>query len=152
MNPSKDPLKIDGWEQQFIRRQYVARLATIDKQYRPHIVPVVFAFDGQRLFTPIDRKPKRVLPQQLQRVRNIQANPDVTVLLDEYHDDWSKLAWVQLRGLAKFVEEGPDRDIGISLLLTKYRQYTRESLTDQPVIVITLKNIISWRADSKHKG
>jgi PPOX class probable F420-dependent enzyme len=140
-------LSSDAWEQVFVKRQPVARLATIDPQGRPHIVPVVFALDRQRLFTPIDRKPKRVDPRQLQRVRNIQSTPEVTILFDEYHDDWSKLAWVQIRGLARFVEAGSERDIGIKLLAEKYSQYKNQSLADRPVIVITMESMISWQAD-----
>jgi PPOX class probable F420-dependent enzyme len=124
MNSSMDPPETDTWERPFIKRQRVARLATVDTRCRPHIVPVVFGFDGQRLFTPIDRKPKRVSAYQLQRARNIQTNPEVTVLFDEYDEVWSKLAWVQVRGLAKFVEEGPNREIGIILLKEKYPQYS----------------------------
>ncbi len=137
-----------AWEQFFINRQPVARLATVDAHGRPHIIPIVFASERQRLFTPIDRKPKRVRPYKLQRVRNIQANPQVTVLLDEYHDNWRRLAWVQIRGWASFVEEGPERDFGIRLLEQKYQQYKDRSLAGQPVIVITVESVISWRADA----
>ena len=137
----------EDWEQQFIERQPIARLATVDTRGRPHIVPVVFAVDGQRLFTPIDRKPKRTGARQLQRVRNIQTNPDVTVLFDEYHDDWNRLAWVQIRGLANFVEAGPERETGIALLVARYPQYTHQSLAGQPVIVITIESMVSWRAE-----
>lgn len=136
-----------AWEQSFIEKQRVARLATVDRHNRPHIVPVVFALAGQRLFTPIDRKPKRAGPRQLQRVRNIQANPNVTVLFDEYDDDWSKLAWVQARGLAYFVEAGLDRELGIAMLAGKYPQYQGGSLDGQPVIVIIIESLVSWRAD-----
>ena len=138
----------DAWEQSFIKRQPVARLATIDPQGRPHIVPIVFALARQRLFTPIDRKPKRAEPHQLQRVRNIQANPQVTVLFDEYHDDWRKLAWVQIRGQASFVEAGSERDLGIKLLAERYSQYKNQLLADRPVIVITMESMMSWRADA----
>lgn len=141
-------LSTDSWEESFIKRQPVARLATVDPQGRPHVVPVVFAFDRHRLFTPIDRKPKHAGPRQLQRVRNIQANPEVSILFDEYHDDWRRLAWVQLRGLARFVEAGDERDLGIKLLAEKYPQYKNQSLTDRPVIVVSADGMISWRAEA----
>src|SRR5690242_14851576 len=105
----------DAWEAAFVKRQRVARLATVDTHCRPHVVPVVFGFDGQRLFTPIDHKPKRVTSQRLRRVRNIQANPEVTVLFDEYDDVWTRLAWVQVRGLAELIEAGLERETGIAL-------------------------------------
>lgn len=137
---------MNGWEDHFIERQPVARFASVDEHGQPHIVPIVFAYDGWRLFTPIDRKPKRAGARQLQRVRDIQNNPQVTVLFDEYHDDWSKLAWVQVRGLASFVETGPERDLGVTLLTEKYPQYQNGSLADRPVIVIAVESMNSWRA------
>jgi PPOX class probable F420-dependent enzyme len=139
---------IEDRERHFIERQPVARLSTVDTGCRPHVIPIVFAFDGQRLFTPIDRKPKRAGVRKLRRVLNIQINPGVTVLLDEYHDDWSQLAWVQLRGQANFVESGSERDLGVSLLKAKYPQYEDQSLVGQPIIIITVEQVVSWRADS----
>jgi PPOX class probable F420-dependent enzyme len=128
-------------------RQRVARLSTVDAQGWAHIVPIVFALDGQRLYTPIDKKTKWVKPDHLQRVRNIQENPQVTVLFDEYDEDWRKLAWVQIHGMAVFLEAGPDREVGIALLTMRYSQYRTLSLAERPVIAITVQDTVSWRAD-----
>ncbi len=78
----------------------VARLATIDfEEAKPHIVPVVFVFDGNSYYIPIDKKPKRDNdPERLRRVRNIQENPNVALLIDEYDEDWSKLFFVMIQG------------------------------------------------------
>jgi PPOX class probable F420-dependent enzyme len=78
----------------------VARLATIDfEEAKPHIVPVVFVFDGNTYYIPIDKKPKRNTdPERLRRVRNIQQNPNVALLIDEYNEDWSKLFFVMIQG------------------------------------------------------
>jgi PPOX class probable F420-dependent enzyme len=140
------PMDPEGWERAFIERQRVARLATVDARGRPHVVPVVFAYDGQRLFTPIDAKPKRVGASRLKRVRNIQSDPHVVVLFDRYDEDWRQLAWVQFYGLATFVESGPVRETGAGLLTQRYPQYTKGSLAGRPVIVITEERITSWRA------
>ena len=104
--------------------------------------------EGRQLFTPIDRKPKRLSARKLQRVRNILANPQVSVLFDEYQDDWSQLAWVQIHGLATFVEAGLERERGVKLLEAKYAQYQELPLARQPVIVIRIESIASWRAAS----
>lgn len=78
----------------------VARLSTIDfEEQKPHIVPVVFVFDGDYYYVPIDEKPKRGKdPELLRRVRNIQKNPNVAILIDEYNEDWSKLSFVMIQG------------------------------------------------------
>ena len=139
-------MAIGDWERQFIERQRVARLATVDEKGQPHVVPIVYAFDGERLFTPLDAKPKRVGPHQLRRVRNIQANPHVAVVIDEYSDDWRDLAWVQIRGLATLVPSGPEYQAGLALLEARYPQYAALPLAGRPIMVIQARHITSWQA------
>jgi PPOX class probable F420-dependent enzyme len=125
----------------------VARLATVGAHGQPHVVPIVYAFDGAHLYTPLDAKPKRVGVYQLQRVKNIQANPLVAVVIDDYADDWTTLAWVQIRGTARLVEASQEHSKGVALLTAKYPQYRTMPLADRPVIVITPGRITSWRAE-----
>src|SRR5204862_1297005 len=82
----------------------VARLATTDPDGRPHLVPIVFALDGDTLYTAVDRKPKR--SARLRRVENARARPDVTVLVDHYDEDWERLWWIRLRGRARVLDDG----------------------------------------------
>ena len=88
----------------------VARLATIDfEEAKPHIVPVVFVFDGNAYYIPIDKKPKRITdPERLRRVRNIQQNPNVALLIDEYNEDWSRLFFVLIQGKGSLIGEFTD--------------------------------------------
>ena len=81
------------WKQDFILNHRVARLATVGAGVRPHIVPIVYACDGERFYTPIDEKLKRVGAFSLQRVRDVQANPHVALVIDHYAEDWAQLAW-----------------------------------------------------------
>lgn len=134
------------WEYMFISEQRVARLATVDASGQPSVVPIVYAFDGATLFTPLDAKPKRVTTSQLQRVRNIQVNPRVAVIIDSYSEDWRQLAWVHVRGQARIIASGDDYAAGIALLGAKYPQYERMPLASRPLIVIEPTSIRSWRA------
>jgi PPOX class probable F420-dependent enzyme len=90
----------------------VARLATIDfEEAKPHIVPVVFAFDGDYYYIPLDKKPKRNNnPERLRRVRNIQNNPNVALLIDEYNEDWSKLFFVMIQGKGLLIRKFSRQD------------------------------------------
>jgi PPOX class probable F420-dependent enzyme len=115
----------------------VARLATIDPQGRPHVVPICFALEGDTLYTAVDEKPKR--SRSLQRLRNIEAHPRVEVLIDHYDDDWTKLWWVRLRGVARIVD---DRH-AVELLAAKYAQYA-ERPPAGPVIAIAIEERIEW--------
>ncbi len=134
------------WERTFISEQRVARMATIDASGQPSVIPIVYAFDGAALFTPLDAKPKRVALDRLQRVRNINANPRVAVIIDSYSEDWRQLAWVHIRGQARVITGGADYTSGIKLLEAKYPQYDRMPIAGRPLIEIEPTHIRSWRA------
>jgi PPOX class probable F420-dependent enzyme len=122
-------------------------MATVDASGQPHAIPIVYVYDGGRLYTPIDKKPKRVGDlYQLQRIRDIRAEPRVAVIIDEYSDDWEKLAWVQIRGRAGILETGRIYQTAVSLLVDKYPQYREMTLDGRPLIAITLERVVSWRA------
>ena len=95
----------NSYIQSIVDNARVARLATIDfKVAKPHIVPVVFAFDGKFYYIPLDKKPKKETdPKRLRRVRNIQANPNVALLIDEYNENWSKLFFVMVQGKGSLI-------------------------------------------------
>jgi PPOX class probable F420-dependent enzyme len=121
----------------------VARLATTDADGRPHLVPIVFAIDGDTLYSAVDRKPKR--SRRLRRIENARARPDVTVLVDHYEDDWSRLWWVRLRGSARVLDDGAERDRALTLLRDKYPQYAVEP-PDGPVLAIDVTEHREWHA------
>jgi PPOX class probable F420-dependent enzyme len=125
----------------------VARLATVDARGRPHVVPVCFVSAGDHLYIPLDEKPKRIAPERLQRVRNIAANPNVQLLIDRYDEDWSRLAFVQLRGWATLLSPGAaGHRAAVAALREKYPQYTTMALETLPLIEIEVSRVISWSA------
>src|ERR687884_1941791 len=115
---------IDPQTARFIREHRVARLATADGDGRPAVIPICYVFDGERFYSPIDEKPKQVAPRGLKRVRNIETNPHVALVIDDYADDWSKLAYVLASGLATIIGPGTDEHArAFRLLRDKYPQY-----------------------------
>jgi PPOX class probable F420-dependent enzyme len=121
----------------------VARLATVGRDGRPHIVPITFALDADTMFFAIDFKPKKTA--DLQRLRNIESNPSVTVLVDHYEDDWTTLWWVRADGSARIVIDGAVFDKGIALLTQRYAQY-RSARPAGPVVSIAIERITGWSA------
>ncbi len=131
---------------EFVRTRRVARLATADASGVPYAVPICYAFDGERIYTALDLKPKSVGGRELKRVRNILENPQVAVVIDDYSEDWNKLAYVMVRGSASVHEEGEERERAESLLRAKYPQYGRMLEQGCPVISITPVRVVSWGA------
>lgn len=136
------------WQQALLQTARVARLATVDTHGQPHVVPIVFAYDEQRLFTPLDGKPKQVDGPGLRRVRNIAANDRVAIVVDHYSEDWRMLVWVQLRGRAELVTAGEAYEAGLALLQAKYQQYMAMPLNGCPLIVVHIHQLRSWQAAS----
>lgn len=128
-----------------MQAQRAARLATSDADGHPHIVPVCYAFDGTRFYTPLDEKPKRVNESRLQRVRNIEARHEAALLIDQYDDDWSHLGYVLVRGRAELLQpEDPLHARALVLLRERYIQYRTMALETHAVIVITPDSVTSW--------
>jgi PPOX class probable F420-dependent enzyme len=119
----------------------VARLATVGDDRKPHIVPMVFALDGDTIYFAVDAKPKKAT--NLKRLRNIAANPAVSVLADHYEDDWTKLWWVRADGKAHVVTDSENARHAIDLLVIKHPQY-RTARPEGPVVAIHIDRITGW--------
>jgi PPOX class probable F420-dependent enzyme len=132
----------------FVQRQRVGRLATADAEGRPHVVPVCYAFDGARFYTPLDEKPKRVAATQLKRVRNITARPEVSLVIDRYDDDWSQLAYVQVAATAEMLEPNDEGyATAVELLRERYSQYRAMALEQSQIIALIPAVVVSWRVE-----
>ena len=128
----------------FIRAGRVAHLATADGGGQPLVIPICFAFDGKEFFSPIDEKPKRLAPRKLKRLRNIEQNPHVSLVIDRYDEDWRKLAYVLVTGQARIILTGQKHRKAVSLLRRKYRQYHSMAIEERPMIVIKPLSIKVW--------
>ena len=120
-----------------------ATLGTVDRQGRPHLVPIVFVYRDGRLCTAVDQKPKST--HRLKRLRNIAGNPHVSVLVDHYRDDWTRLWWIRIDGRARIVGSGPDFERAITLLTAKYQPYQFQP-PPGPVIDVRIHRIRAWSA------
>ena len=123
-----------------VRDAEVGRLATSDPAGRIDLVPFCFALDGDTLWSAVDAKPKTTT--KLKRLTNIAAQPEVTVLIDHYEVDWSRLWWVRLRGRARVHDRHPE---ALARLTAKYEQY-RMAPPPGPVIEIAVTSWSGWSA------
>jgi len=131
----------------FAQSQRIGHLATTSVSGEPHVMPVCYACDGACFYIAIDEKPKRS-GRTLQRVRNIEATGRAALVIDHYDDtDWSRLAWLHVRGPATMLDPSdPDHPRVIALLRERYPQYRAMRLEDAPVITIEAERVTSWGA------
>ncbi|MEA2818682.1 MAG: hypothetical protein QOJ86_686 [Bradyrhizobium sp.] len=131
-------------ERRFLLTQHVGHLATADRRAIPHVVPVCFTISQGTFYITIDEKPKRVDGPALKRVRNIERNPMVAIVVDRYDEDWTRLGWVMLRGRAEILRAGTEHDHAQELLRSRYRQLAAMQIAERPVIAVRLERVTSW--------
>jgi PPOX class probable F420-dependent enzyme len=141
-------LELPAWAAELLREGRVARLGTADRAGRPLVVPVCYAYDGRACFSAIDAKPKRVAARGLRRVRNIEQNPQVSLVVDHYDEDWSRLCWVIVEGRADLLTGGSVRTAAVDLLVAKYAQYQAMGLDREAATVIRIapERALVWRS------
>lgn len=139
-------MKEKPWASKLLLKSRLAHLATSTKDGKPHVVPICYVYDGDAIYSSIDEKPKRAKPRQLRRVTDIVGNPRVSLVVDQYREDWRKLSYVIMHGSADIVNHGGEHKHAVSLLRKKYRQYRSMRLEERPIIKITPVRFVAWSA------
>ena len=133
----------------FLEAHRVGHLATAGADGAPHVIPVCYALDDAALYFVADEKPKRRPARALRRLRNLRENPRAALVVDDYDDDWTRLAYLLVRGPATFVGAPAAHAAALRLLRARYPQYERMALDDptrNPVVRIDPARITLWRA------
>lgn len=128
------------WSRERFQAARVARLATADAHGRPHLVPIVFALEASVIYSGVDAKPKT--RTALRRLANIAVNPQVSLLVDHYGDDWTQLWWARADGTARLLA---DADVAARILAERYPQY-REVPILGPFLAIDIERWSGWSA------
>ena len=130
------------WARGLLVAERVARLAYVDEEDRPRVLPVTFAVAGDAVWSAIDQKPKRT-PEPA-RVRHLRRRADAALVVDLYDDDWTRLAWFQLLGRVEVVplESSPD---ALAALAAKYEQYASQT-PPGPLLKLSVERTLHWRA------
>lgn len=136
-----EPTELIAWANDLLKSARVGRLGLLDEQGAPRVLPVTFALAGGRVWSAIDRKPKRAEPA---RLRFLRRDPRAALTVDRYSDDWEELAWVQVLGSVRILEvaEGVQ---GLDALSEKYEQY-RAAPPPGPLLALEPRRYLWWRA------
>ena len=128
----------------FLHNHRVARFATAEPNGQPHVVPICYAVSDNSLYFTIDKKPKQLTDKPLKRIRNLQNNPHVALVVDRYEDDWTQLGWVMVQGDAALLDDGEEHTKAQRLLKARYPQLHGMQINDLPVIAVRIKHVVSW--------
>lgn len=151
-------LPLSGRDLHLLRVARRAVLVTSASDGTPRPVPIAFVTVEPApaqivLYSPLDEKRKSVAdPRHLARVRDIAQRPRVSVLVDEWSEDWSSLGWLRLIGTASLIEPAhsaalrAEHERAVGLLRAKYAQYATHRLEAAPIIRIAIERATSWYA------
>jgi PPOX class probable F420-dependent enzyme len=140
--PDSEPTELVAWANELLESARVARLGLLDEQGAPRVLPVTFAVAEGRIWSAIDRKPKRT--EEPARLRFLRRDPRAALTVDRYSDEWEQLAWVQVLGRVEIVEAG-DGGAGLEALRSKYEPY-REEAPPGPLLALQPERYLWWRA------
>jgi PPOX class probable F420-dependent enzyme len=136
------PTDLVAWANELLETARVGRLGLLDEEGAPRVLPVTFAPAEGKIWSAIDRKPKR--SAEPARLRFVRRDPRAALTVDRYSDDWAELAWVQVLGRVEIVEVsegGP----GVEALSAKYEPY-REEAPPGPLLALEPERYLWWRA------
>ena len=131
-------MKLTKTETEFVKSQGVARLATVSPDNMPHNVPVCPILDRGHVYIGSDK--------QARKVKNIEANPKMTIVFDVYRDSWKGLRGVMLQCDARVVDEAEFKRIRRKIY-QKYPQYPKDAALepdDSVIIELTPQKKFSW--------
>ena len=133
----------------FLDARRVGHLATVGRDGTPHVVPVCYAVDDAGVVVIADAKPKRRPAARLARLEKLRRVPRAAVVVDDYDDDWRRLAWVMVRGPVEFLDEAAAHAAALALLRRRYAQYRAMPLDDPerfPVVRLVAELVNVWSA------
>lgn len=138
-----EPTEVVAWANNLLARARVARLGLLDDRGAPRVLPVTFALADGRIWSAIDRKPKRTAEPA--RLRFLRRDPRAALTVDRYSDDWEQLAWVQVLGRVEILDAAED-EAGLEALSAKYEPY-REEPPPGPLLAMRPERYLWWRAE-----
>ncbi|HMG34133.1 MAG TPA: TIGR03668 family PPOX class F420-dependent oxidoreductase [Blastocatellia bacterium] len=139
-------VEIDESTDNFISSHRVAHLATADDAGQPLVIPVCYVLSRGILYSALDEKPKAIAARSLRRAKNIQQNPRVSLVIDDYSDDWSQLAYVLISGKAELIfPDHAEHARAVELLRNKYDQYRSMAIHEAPMIRIVPERVKRWQ-------
>lgn len=121
-------------ELKFLRAHELCRLATASKDARPHVVPVIYALDGEYVVVAVDYKTKKL--------KNLRENPRVALVVDEYRPNHALV----LEGDCEIYERGKEYLRLLQILFDKFVYYRNNPWGEgeSPILKINPTKAVMW--------
>ncbi len=142
------PIELSEEAREFLDRHSHGHLATAARDGTPHVIPLCYTRVGKFLYFVCDEKPKRKSPRQLKRLANLRENPRAALVVDDYDQDWTKLAYLLLQVEGAIVSDAGEYRRALDALRSRYEQYAEMPLRrdNNPMVRLTPTNAHLWVA------
>ncbi len=118
----------------FLKAHELCRFATASKAGRPHVVPVIYALDGENIVIAVDYKTKKL--------RNLRENKKVALVIDEYRPN----AGLMVEGDCEIFERGKEYLRLLHILFDKFAFYRKNPWGEgeSPILKIKPTKVVMW--------
>lgn len=121
-------------ELEFLRSHDLCRLATSSKEGQPHVVPVIYAMDGNDLVIAVDYKTKKL--------KNVRENGRVAIVVDDYDPNHG----IMIEGRCQIYERGREYLRLLKVLYDRFEYYRNNPWNEgeSPIFKIHPSKVVSW--------
>ena len=121
-------------QESFMKSHEVCRLATASKDARPHVVPVIYAMDGEDVVIAVDYGTKKL--------RNLRKNKRVALVVDDFHPNHA----VMVEGDCEILERGKEYLRLLRVLFDRFETYRKNPWKEgeSPILKVKPTKAVSW--------
>ena len=118
----------------FLKNHELCRLATASKDARPHVVPVIYALDGDDVVIAVDYGTKKLA--------NLRENPRVALVVDEYRPN----SGLMVEGDCEILERGKEYLRLLQILFDRFEFYRKNPWGEgeSPILKIRPTKAVVW--------
>lgn len=118
----------------FLKSHELCRLATATRKGRPHVVPVIYAVDGEDVVIAIDYKTKKL--------KNLRENPSVALVVDDFRPNRG----LMIEGDCEIHERGKEYLRLLKVLFDRFEYYRRNPWGEgeSPILKVRVSKAVSW--------
>jgi uncharacterized protein len=121
-------------ELKFLKSHELCRLATASKDAKPHVVPVIYALDGENVVIAVDYGTKKL--------SNLRENKKVALVVDDYRPNRA----IMVEGESEILERGKEYLRLLQILFDKFEFYRKHPWGEgeSPILKIKPTKAVMW--------
>jgi nitroimidazol reductase NimA-like FMN-containing flavoprotein (pyridoxamine 5'-phosphate oxidase superfamily) len=123
-------------ERDYLRNHELCHMATASAKAKPHVVPVIYALDGDNIIIAVDYGTKKL--------KNLKENKMVAIVVDEYGS--KRNSGLMVEGSCEIYERGTEYLRLLKILFDRFDFYKRNPWGEgeSPILRVRPVKAILW--------